>query len=297
MVVLEYMTLKHIKIFISVCDTGSMTAASKELFIAQPAVSFAIAELENYYGQKLFDRISNRLYITEAGKMLLTRSRQIANLFDDMETAIRNWENSDILRIGCDVSIGDRTLPKLIQTLQSQHPKVNIQVSMQNAPSIEQMILDGTLDVALIEGPIMSKLISSQKIGEHNLIFICPKDHPWADSVIDVAQLNNCNFVVREKESMERRLLDKFLRAHKVKVNLVWQSVIPNSVMNAVASGFGIAAVSSLSASDFLEKGLISQFQVKDISPLRESFVIYHPNKILTDVILDFVSLCRKEVL
>ena len=59
----EEMTMKHIKIFIAVCDTGSMTAAAKKLFIAQPAVSFAIAEMEDHYGQKLFDRISNRLHI------------------------------------------------------------------------------------------------------------------------------------------------------------------------------------------------------------------------------------------
>ena len=79
------MTLRHIKIFIAVCDTGSTTAAAKELYIAQPAVSFAIAELEHYYGQKLFDRISNRLRITEAGRRFLEYSRQIVILFDEME--------------------------------------------------------------------------------------------------------------------------------------------------------------------------------------------------------------------
>ena len=84
------MTLRHLKIFIAVCDTGSMTAAAKELFIAQPAVSFAIAEMENYYGHKVFNRVSNRLYITEVGKVLLRHARQIAAQFDDMEAEVRD---------------------------------------------------------------------------------------------------------------------------------------------------------------------------------------------------------------
>ena len=57
------MTLRHIKIFVTVCQTGSITAAGEKLFIAQPSISVAISELENYYGIKLFDRISKRLYI------------------------------------------------------------------------------------------------------------------------------------------------------------------------------------------------------------------------------------------
>lgn len=105
------MTLRHIKIFIAVCDTGSTTAAAKELYIAQPAVSFAIAELEHYYGQKLFDRISNRLRITEAGRRFLEYSRQIVILFDEMEFEIKNWDSLGSLRIGSNVTIGNNFLP------------------------------------------------------------------------------------------------------------------------------------------------------------------------------------------
>lgn len=62
------MTLRHIKIFLAVCKYSNVTMAAKELFIAQPAASLAIKELEEYYGIKLFDRISKRLYITEPEK-------------------------------------------------------------------------------------------------------------------------------------------------------------------------------------------------------------------------------------
>ena len=55
------MTLRHLKIFLAVCDNGyNVTKAAQALYIAQPAVSAAIRELEEYYGVKLFDRVSRR---------------------------------------------------------------------------------------------------------------------------------------------------------------------------------------------------------------------------------------------
>ena len=56
------MTLKHLKVFITVCECGSMTKAAKKLFIAQPSVSLTISEIEKYYNIKLFDRENNLLY-------------------------------------------------------------------------------------------------------------------------------------------------------------------------------------------------------------------------------------------
>ena len=70
------MTVRHMKIFIMVCECNSITLAAKKLFVAQPAISFAIKELEEYYGVKFFDRISKRLYITEPGKKLYTLQKK-----------------------------------------------------------------------------------------------------------------------------------------------------------------------------------------------------------------------------
>ena len=87
------MTLRHLKIFVAVCETGSTTAAGEKLHIAQPSVSLAISDLEDYYGIKLFDRIGKRLHITEAGKKFLQYATHIAGLFEDMEKEIRNSDD------------------------------------------------------------------------------------------------------------------------------------------------------------------------------------------------------------
>lgn len=286
------MTLRHIKIFIAVCDTGSMTAAAKELFVAQPAVSFAIAEMENYYGQKLFNRISNRLYITEVGKVLLRHARQIAAQFDGMEAEIRSWNSNEALRVGSSVGIGSALLPRLIKAFQKERPGANTRVFVKNSPDIEHMILNGQLDLALIDGPILNKLIAYQKIGASSLIFVCPPEHPWADTTIEISDLNNCGFILREKESMERRLLEKLFQNNKIKANVVWQSVSIDSILDAVASGLGVAAVSDVFAAERLRTGAVRQFHVSGACLNRERFIIYQQNKVLSDMEQDFLNLC-----
>ena len=79
------MTIRHLKIFLQVADTGKMSAAAKNLFMTQPSVSQAIRELEEHYHTLLFERLSNKLYITESGKQLYTYAKMTVEQFDFLE--------------------------------------------------------------------------------------------------------------------------------------------------------------------------------------------------------------------
>ena len=106
------MTLRHIRIFLAVCENGNnITRAAEQLLLAQPAVSLAIRELERYYGVKLFDRISRRLYLTETGKRFRNYAEHIASLYDLMERDLRDGDALGVLRIGCSITIGSQLMP------------------------------------------------------------------------------------------------------------------------------------------------------------------------------------------
>ena len=101
------MTLRHIRIFLAVCENGNNTTrAARALYLAQPAVSRAVAELEEYYGVRLFDRIGRRLYLTEAGRRMWEYAVHICGLFDDLEKGLRGWDEQGVLRVGASITIG-----------------------------------------------------------------------------------------------------------------------------------------------------------------------------------------------
>lgn len=285
------MTLKHIKIFITVCDTGSMTAASKQLYIAQPAVSFAIAELEDYYGQKLFDRISNKLYITEAGKEFLEYSRQISALFSEMENKIKNWDTMGVLRIGSNMSIGTYSLPSIIKNFKQSHPDIVIQTTIEHTDILENLILSNKLDIALTENPASEELIVSKECTENNLLFVCSPEHPWAEKTISEMQLNHCNFIMRDQSSPERKIIESFFQAKKIHINIIWQSLSQQSILNAVSNNLGISILSPQACKIALSEHKISTFYVKNFLIKNGIYIIHHENKILTNPMQDFINL------
>ena len=93
------MNIRHLKIFITVADCGKMSEAAEKLFISQPSVSQAIKEIEDYYGVKLFERLSKKLYITDSGKLLLRYARHIVGSFNEMESALKNSGENICLHI------------------------------------------------------------------------------------------------------------------------------------------------------------------------------------------------------
>ena len=118
------MTLRHIKIFLAVCDCDcNTTKAAEELFMTQPAVSLAIKELEQYYGVVLFDRIGRRLRISEAGLHFKEYAVPISALFDDMEKGMRNWDAFGVLRVGASITIGAQFLPGYVRAFKETFNK------------------------------------------------------------------------------------------------------------------------------------------------------------------------------
>ena len=135
------MTLRHLRIFVTVCETGSMTAAAQILYIAQPAISLAVSEMEEHYKVRLFDRISRRLYLTDSGRQALEYARHIIALFDEMEQGVGGGQAAKELRIGTSITIGSCLLPGYIRELKERFPSLTVQAAVGNSEAIEQKLL------------------------------------------------------------------------------------------------------------------------------------------------------------
>ena len=125
------MTIRHLKIFLSVCKNNfNTTKTAGELHMTQPAVSLAIKELEQYYGVALFDRIGKRLKIKEAGQRFCEYSAHIISMFDDMEKGMKDWDSFGVIRIGASITIGSQFLPYYAKAFYSRYPGTQIKVTI-----------------------------------------------------------------------------------------------------------------------------------------------------------------------
>lgn len=288
------MTLRHLKIFVTVCETGSATAAGEKLHIAQPSISLAIAELEDYYGIKLFDRIAKRLHITEGGKKLLQYATHIVGLFEDMEKEIKNFDATGIIRIGASITIGNYLLPGYITQFKQIRPQMDVKVIIDNSEKIQQYILSNQIDIGLIEGVVHSSYIIEHKFRDDELVMICGNDHPFANQKnIEILKLQRESFILREAGSAGREIFDSTMTSQGIKILPAWESTSTQAIIRAVQANLGISVLPYLMVKDSLERKEISQFQLIGIRFKRSFSVIYHQNKFLTQSAKDFIALCK----
>jgi len=288
------MTLRHLRIFVAVCETGSVTAAGEKLYIAQPSVSLAVSELEDFYGLKLFDRISKRMYITESGRRFLQYATHIVSLFDDLESETKNYDTTGILRIGTSITIGNCLLIQYIKAFKETHPHIQVQAVINNSYSIEQEILNNHLDIGLIEGEVHSSYIKSESFMDDELVLICGTTHHLAKlGEVDIDILKSEDFILREKGSAGREIFDGIMAASGIEIVPLWESISTQAILRAVSAGLGLSILPFLLVKDYIEKNEIETIKIKDISLKRKFNIIYHKNKFITQSAQDFMNLCK----
>ena len=288
------MTLRHLKIYVAVCETGTLTAAGKKLFIAQPAVSVAISELEAHYGVHFFDRISNRLHITDTGRQFKQYAQHIISLYEEMEHNITNGDGIGTLRIGSSITIANCFLPMLIKELKEQHTQLTVKVMVQNSELIESNILSNHIDIGLIEGSVHNGYVNSIPFMTDKLVFIAPPKHPLSQKKeVEVSDLEFQNFLLREQGSAGREIFDGIVDTYALSVNRVWESVSTQAIIRGVEQGLGLSILPYLLVQEEVENGKIIAFGLKDISLTRLLSIVHHKNKFLAKSALDFIEICQ----
>jgi len=289
------MTLRHLKIFITVADLRSMTAAAKALYIAQPTVSQSISELEDYYGIKLFDRLSKKLFITEKGSQLLSYARHITNLVNEMEYVMKNPDKSGTIKVGASLTIGTYLLPELVNEFIRQYPLWQVKAITKNTQDIEHLIIQNEIDFAVVEGMVHTSDIIANPFMDDDLLLVCGRKHKlYGIKSISLGELSGLRFIVREKGSGTRELFENMMAINEIKWQPDWECNGSDVLKSAAVSGIGVAVISKLLVKKELETGELFSIKIDGIDLKRKFSVIYHKNKFLTNYMKAFMDLCYK---
>lgn len=286
------MTFRHLKIFIAVAQSGSMSAAARELYIAQPTVSQVIAEIENEYGIRLFERLSRRLYITREGRQLLDYARHITALFDEMERDLHYASRNRTLRVGATITVGSCVLPELVARFEAENPSDTVEVLVDNTRVIEEKILSSELDFGLVEGEVSEPDLISRPVLEDELVLICAEGHPFSgqDSVC-MADLDGEAFVLREPGSGTREQFESELDRRGIRIRTKWVCHSADSILEAVARGQGSSVISRRLAERALSTKKLRILPVRDAELSRTFNLVHHRNKFLSEPIQAFFQL------
>ncbi|MEM7019437.1 MAG: LysR family transcriptional regulator, partial [Pseudomonadota bacterium] len=214
------MDTQDLKAFLAVADNQSFSLGAEQIYLSQPAVSKRIANLESQLRTKLFDRISRKVYLTEAGKLLLPKARSILYDIENTQQEINmlTGELSGTLSLAISHHLGLHRLPDLLKIFADKHKGIELDVHFSDSEKAYEGIAQGHFELAINTlAPREIKQITTLPLWHDALYFVCLETHPLAKlDEITLEQLATHRCLVPDLSTFTGQLLKELFNAHSL---------------------------------------------------------------------------------
>ena len=274
------MTIRHLKTFCAVCEEGGITRAAEKLCVAQPSVSQTIGELERYYGVSLFDRVGRRLVLTPEGERLRVKAQEAIASFSEFEEAARDTKARHIIRIGSSVTAGQMVLPRLITAIETTLDRAECRAIADSAAAVEQLVEQGSLDLALVEGSV-SRALAAEAVFSDRLMAVCSAGMKIKNT-LSPSELVSLPLLLRRRGSASRDLLDERLSALGLKAQPKLSSSSNSVLLAAAREGLGVAVLPEALVAADLSAGRLKEVRIQGPELSRRWFAVRRQDKKFT---------------
>jgi DNA-binding transcriptional LysR family regulator len=166
--------LDELEVFVAVIEAGSLVAASRRLHQSPPAITRALKSLEGRFGQRLIERSTRRLALTDLGKDLAQSARALLSGYEDLLGGGGTREVSGLLRITAPVQFGRRHIAPIVSAFLNQHPRVQVELHLndRNVDLIEQ-----GLDLAVRIGVLADSTLVARQVGSVKRVLVASPEY------------------------------------------------------------------------------------------------------------------------
>ena len=290
----QVINANHLKVFNSVANNLSFSRAAEELYTSQPSVSTQIKKLEEYLAVSLFEQLGKKIFLTEAGTTLFIYSQKIFSLIDEGVQAIEELKgcNKGRLLLGASTTPGVYLLPKILGNFKPDYPGIVPKLEIANSQRIAEMVNTNRLDIGIIGGEIcFPPELYVEPWLKDELFLVVPEKHPWVNKAsILVKDLENEQFIFRERGSSTRSIIENILAVHGLKVSVALELNNTEAVKQAVNAGLGVSIVSGISVIG--NSGIVC-IPIEGLSFCRMFNIIYHRNKMFSPITKRFLTFLK----
>ncbi len=255
-----------------IVEEEGFTNAAEKLYKSQPSISRDIKTLEEKYQIKIFENTRKYIILTEEGRELYNYACQLAILDEQLQTKI-NQHKEDVkgkFVIGTSHTFGQSMLLDLTIYLQTKYPKLNIHIYVYNSADILSKLKDYSLDLGIIEKPVLDDKINSEVLTRDKLLLVKNKQTNQ--------NLNQLRCYVRETGSGIRYYQDMLLQ----QLNLTSRKVVINDnqlILELVKQNMGYTILSNFSIKSFDEDYIVTN----DLDLNRNFFVVSNKSRYKTN--------------
>lgn len=237
------MDLRQLEIIRAISETGSFTAAGDKLHVSQSAISRQVILLEHELGEPVFHRVGKRVRITPAGDALLQLSHRVFQDLQDTIAEISDRQESlkGTLRLVGGMTVCLYVFPALLAEIRRAHPQLEMKISAGGGEDCIAQLRSGAADLALLTLPVDSPDLVSVPVINEELLLVGDAKHPLArKKKIASSDLIHQPFVLFERGSNTRRVLDEFFLKEHIEPRIVMETENVEILKAMVRTGIGI---------------------------------------------------------
>jgi DNA-binding transcriptional LysR family regulator len=293
---------RRLQVFHAVAKHLSFTKAAEALFMTQPAVTFQVRQLEEYFNTRLFDRAQGRIALTPAGVVALEYAERILALSAELDARLKEMsaQMGGPLLIGASTTIADFLLPHILGEFKSQYPAVVPRLFVANTEAVQARVAERSLDLGFIEGDSHLPSLVTDVCCEDELQVVCAPSHPLAKEPFAApGSLTEHAYISREPGSGTREVIDRYLEQAGLgldSLQVVMEAGSPDALKGLAATGLGFAVMSGTTVAKEVRLGELVRVP---LSPplIRQLSVVYPKERFHSRLVNGFVQFAKERLI
>lgn len=281
---------REMEYVIVIAQERNLSKAAERLFISQPALSRFLVKLENDLGTPLFERKNRQYFPTMAGELYLDTAREILRLQQQFNAELKSLIQTSrgVISMGITPGRGHTILPHVLPAFREYFPDYEIQVHEENVDTLEQYLMNGTIEVAfftvLEKSRLAQKCYTCELLSREELVICTPRKgnyellakavsgrrYPW----IDLKDLENDCFLTLKKNMRLGQFSAAILEKYQMEPRVVELSTI-DTALALVARQYGVAFASGYRINEHEYANEISVFSFGDQPELWDFVAAY----------------------
>lgn len=293
-------TLHQLQIFLKICQLQSITKASEELHLTQPAVSIQLKNFQDQFPIPLTEVVGRKLYVTEFGKEIAAAAEVILAEVNAINYKTLNYQGqlSGRLKLSI-VSTGKYVMPYFLSEFIKLNPGVELIIDVTNKSRVIESLELNEVDFALVSVLPKKLKVKNIELMQNSLYFIGSSQLDFEKPDDKKSIFENTPIIYREEGSATRTAMEKFISTNKFSVQKKIELMSNEAVKQAVLSGLGCSIMPLIGIKNDLKNNDLQIIPVKGLPIMTTWNLIWLASKKLSPIALaylDFIN-AKKEAI
>ncbi|MEK8127964.1 LysR family transcriptional regulator [Paenibacillus filicis] len=266
------LNLEWYRIFLHTARSGNFTKAAQVLHITQPSVSYAVKQMEEALGIRLFHRLSKGVELTEEGRALLGYVDESFALLDAAQQHLHNLKQltEGEVRIGASESLIKHLLLPQMNRFHEEYPGIRIRLSHGSTPQLTQRLREGLIDCAIVHMPVEDPQLELRRLARLEDCFVVGQAYrAWTGRTLSAADVAGLPLLLLSEGSSTRVFVERWFTARGIAVKPDMELGSIDLLTAFARQGYGAAFMTRSFVEEELRSGELLELLLDEALPHR----------------------------